>query len=351
MKPTYHSVGGTRSGHTAIAAPAPRLARGALLVFALCASHARASTPETPPPPLETAATAAALLDVARVRLDVGDAEGARVVLREALARADVDADAATYLMGLAWERDGDPSQAVALYDRGLAAWPASPLTPDRLFRRAEALAALGRPEEALDTLARLARDGLDPSDVAKVTLAEGALWIETGRTRVGLRALADVLPTLAPDQLAVYQARARAMLARTLADEAAALHFRVGDRRQARRLEARARLIRRIEQEVAAVAALDEPEWVLDGVLTYGGALEALAADLEASRRPRRLTPAQRAIYDEEVGKRIDTLRVKAARTYALGVDLVDRVAWSGPRADAVRARHTELVSEIGLP
>lgn len=354
MKPTYQTVGGNRLHHTAFVARASRLARGALLFVGIGLGRGvGAQEPVTEPVPVADEAApepadAAELLDLARLRLDQGDEDGARIVILQALERPEVDADAATYLLGLAWELGGDPAQGLALYDEGLARWPTSALSPDRAYRRAEAFAALGRPAEALTALEVLGRYPLDARDQRKVALSRATWTVAAGRTGPGLRLLRDALADLPASDLPWQQARARATLAGWLADEAAELHLDVPEKKVVKRLEERLALIRRVEKEATAIAALDQPEWVLDAVLTLGAAYEALADDLAAHRRPRRLTPDQLALYEPAVAEKIDAARVKALRAYDLGLDMAVRIGWTGPGVEPLRAARDALSARI---
>lgn len=364
MKPTYQTVGGIRVSHTAIAAPTPRLVRGVATLCLLLAGSAFAEEPPAEPSPTEEVAveeptespppaplSAADLVELARTRLSIDDGEGARILLLQALDRPGVDADEASYLLGMSWEFDDDPAQALRLYDEGLSRWPGSPYHRDRLYRRAEALAALDQPEEALSALERIDTTDLDEDDLVKLALAQGAFWLDAGRTKKGLRILQDALDGLAADVHPWSQARARAYVARLLATDAAKLHFRVGDRKQARRLEERARLLDALQHQVTDIAELNQPEWVIDGVVTLGGAYEALATDLAESRRPRRLTPEQTAIYDAEVAKRAATVRIKALRTYDLGLDMAERLGMEDARVTALQATRDDLAAILEAP
>jgi len=308
-----------------------------------------------PAPPasevLPTATSTADLVELGRTRLYADDPKGAQVVLHEALARSDVDADTATYLLGMAYEWSGDPAQALRLYEDGLARWPTSPLTPDRRYRRAEAFAALGHPREALDALDALDTSGLSEDDLRKVELAEGTFWLDLGRTRRGLRLLRDGLKGALKPVNPWSQARARAALARKLAREAAKLDFQTGQRRQRRHVAERAQLVLRIEKEVTAIADLKQPHWILDGVLTLGQTYESLASDLAHGRVPHRLTDDQARLYAQEIGKRVKTLQLKALRTYDLGLRMAVRLGLHDPLVAPIRRHREALAHDLDVP
>jgi tetratricopeptide (TPR) repeat protein len=295
----------------------------------------------------EDAATADELLDLSVQRLDTHDWEGARILVDQALGRPGADVDRATYVQGLSWELQGDASQAIALYDVGLEQWPTSPLNRHRRFRRAEALGTLGEPLEALRWLRSLDRADLDAQDRRKLTLVRGVLLLDAGKERKGLKHLEEGLQGPA-DQLTFYQAKARAALAELLATESQGLHLDARERRVQKRLVEHARLLGSIEKQVTAIAELDEPEWVLEGLLHLGAAYERLGDHLSTHRRPRRLTPDQQTIYEEEVGKKIETVRIKALRAYELGLDMATRLAWQSTRVQRLEASRDRMAATI---
>jgi len=363
MKPTYQTVGGNRHLHTALVARASRFARGALLFGGVALAHrVRAEEPvaveviepepvATPAEPLAVAPDLtetgpAELIELARLRISTGDEEGARIVLRQAMERPGADIDVATYLLGLAWEYEGDAAQALVLYDEGLERWPTSDLTPDRLYRRAEALAALDRPAEALEALDALEAFPLPEDDARKVDLSRATWTLATGRTGPGLRLLREALAVLPADAHPWQQARARAYLARWLADEAAALDLDTSERKLVGRLEDRLALVQRIEKEATAIAQLDQPEWVLDGLLTLGGAYEGLGDALVTHRRPKRLSPEQLEIYEPAVATKVDAAFVKALTAYDYGLEMAVRIGYTGPRVDRLAAAREALAA-----
>lgn len=303
---------------------------------------------EPAPEPAPEGASAEELLEIARDRLAGRDPEGARIVLDQALDRPSPPVDTVLYLRGLSWELDHRPETAIALYDEGLERWPDSPLTPDRRFRKALALDALGTPRPALRTLRDLRKRDLAPADRRKYDLVEATLLVRKGRTRRGLRRLRRSLAALEPDELSWFRARARAALVEELDRQAGKKPLDVRQRRQVRRIADRAELVDRMETQATAIAELDEPAWVLEAVLHLGSAYEQLGDDLVDHRRPRRLTPDQLAIYEQEIGKRIEVVWVKALRTYELGIDMATRIGWASPRVDALEAARDRVTDKI---
>ncbi|MBW1876944.1 MAG: hypothetical protein JRJ84_01140 [Deltaproteobacteria bacterium] len=293
-------------------------------------------------------ASAAELVELARTRLEGGDYQGARIALDQALGRGEVDVDLVVYLRGVSWELEGDPAQAIRLYDEGMRQWPISPLHRDRSFRKAEALGTLGVPKEGLEWLHRIDARELEPLDRHKYELVEGILTVQAGRTRKGLRILRDALHEVTTKELTFYQAKARATIARVLADQAAELTFDKGEKKLVKRLQKRATLIDGIEKQVTEAAELDEPEWVLEGLLTLGDAYQAFGDDLAVHRRPRKLTPEQLEVYEEGVLGKVETVWVKAMRSYDLGLDMATRIGWKSRRVEQLRDARERAVARI---
>jgi tetratricopeptide (TPR) repeat protein len=293
-------------------------------------------------------ASAAELVELARDRLEGHDYHGARIALDQALDRPGVDVDLVAYLRGVSWELEGDPAQAIRLYDEGMAQWPVSPLNRDRAFRKAEALGTLGVPKEGLDWLQRIDARDLEPLDRQKYELVEGILTVQAGRTRRGLRILRDVLQDLSEEELTFYQAKARATIARVLADQAAQLAFDKGEKKLVKRVQERAALIDGIEKQVTEAAELDEPEWVLEGLLALGGAYQAFGDDLLVHKRPRKLTPEQLEVYEEGVLGKVEAMWVKAMRSYDLGLEMATRIGWKSRRVEELEAAREMAVARI---
>ncbi len=319
-----------------------------LLLLALLAAATPSLDEGDPPPDAHATASSDALVHLARIRADEGDHEGARILLDQARERPGADLDAILYLEGIAWEFGGDPATAIARYEEGLERWPEGPNTKHRRFRKAEALGTLGSPREALRALRRIRVSRLDDFDRRKYRLVEGVFLVDLGRSRRGLRRLHRWLERVPEDELTFYQGKARAAIAREWSREAAALDLEVGERRQVRRLEARARLLAAIEALVTEIAHLEEPEWVLEGLLVLGDAYDRIGIDLRAHPRPPSLTSAQLELYEEEIGRRVETVWVKGLRAYQMGLDLAGRVQWEGRRVTALEEAAAELQARL---
>jgi len=297
-----------------------------------------------PPPP----GSAEAWVALARERLQTGDPAGARIALDQAIEREGADLDLIAYLRGKSWELEDDPGQAIRLYDEGMHQWPTSPLQRDREFRKAEALGTLGVPEEGLEWLHRIHSRELDPFDRHKYALVEGILTVQAGRTRKGFRILRDVLQELSNEELTFYEAKARATIARAMADQAARLTLDEREKKVQKRLRERALLIDDIKRQVTETGELNEPEWILEGTLVLGDAYQVLGDDLLVHRRPRRLTPKQLEIYEEGVKEKVEKVWVKAVRSYDVGLDMATRIGWESRRVEQLEAARAEVVARI---
>jgi hypothetical protein len=139
---------------------------------------------------------------------------------------------------------------------------------------------------------------------------------------------------------------------AREWTSEARDLALDGGQARQARRLEERAALLHRAEQEVAAAAYLKEPEWALEGLLVLGQGYEDLYDALLASPPPRGLDEEGRLRYREAVRDRARVLLAKAWKHYDEGVNVAARVGWVGrPLPDLEAARDAIDLSVVAAP
>lgn len=287
---------------------------------------------------LFAAAFAGTIEDAVHTRM-TGNLDGATALL-EAYAPEPEEEGWYRYQRAINAEMGGDPARAEALYRAAIEL--GGPVALDARFRLALVLEERGRPDEALAEILALAREkGLNEADEATLALQRGIGEVATGRVRRGVR---DIEAALAPlegfGSHRYMRAKARATLADVLCDEADRLELRGGERRQVRRLKLRAEQLVAAEAQVAEVARLNEPEWVLAGLLRLGDAYAALAEDIAANRPPARLSPAEDVVYREEVGKRAAVVRAKAEHIWRSGVELATRLPWESRRVGELRAR-----------
>ena len=238
---------------------------------------------------LASAQTSADVLaDQAIGRIETGDYAGALILIDTAATSSDADPDRLSYLRAVTIELNGSPEQAIPLYTEGLEQWPESDLHDDRIFRLAEATATVGRPRRALRILKQLNEENFDGDDRVKLDLVRGIAWLEAGRERRGTSILTPTLEQASAEQVTFYQAKARMAWARVLAEEAVKLDMRGREKKVVAELQARAQLLADVEGQVTAAAQLQEPEWVLEGLLILGDAYAGIGADLMESSRPK---------------------------------------------------------------
>lgn len=282
-----------------------------------------------------TGRTAMELVETARERRLRGDLEGARYRLSLVLddfPPSDPAQAAALYEMGLVLETADDFSAALEAYDRLVREWPEAPESVDGWFRRALCLEYLGHHRQALRSLRRIREAGLSPEDQTILDLQRGISLLRTGRTRRGLALVQPALKaTEETTQVPYLRAKAYVALARLLLEEAARLDLTGSERQVTAELTERASLIQQAEKEIVAATHLEEPEWILEGLLLLGQAYEALQADLRRSPPPRSLSDAQVTYFRAEMDRRAAQLLTKAWHHYDEGVTLAERLAWEG--------------------
>lgn len=294
------------------------------------------------------------LTDQAITRIETGDYEGALILLRTAAASSDADPDRLSYLSAVTIELNGSPDQAIPLYEDGLDQWPDSPLHDDRIFRLAEATATVGRPRRALRILRKLDDDDFEGDDRVKLDLVRGIAWLQAGRERKGTALLSAALEQASEEQVTFYQAKARMAWARVLADEAAELDMRGREKKVVSELQARARLLADVEGQVTAAAQLQEPEWVLEGLLILGDAYVGVGEALMTSSRPKGLTDGQLAEYDSLIGQRAIVVLTKGSQSYGSGIDLAARLGWQSRRVaqlDDAKSKIDARIEQLDSP
>lgn len=287
-------------------------------------------------------------LAAARQRIRERDHEGARILLRQVRDKHPEGAEEATYLMGVTWELDNHPEEAIPLYREALKRWPDGGRQADLRFRLAESWGTAGRPRKAIRLLGRVPTADLTESDLLKMELIRGVWELQAGRNHKGLARLEEALGTAGPEDATFYQAKARAHIAGKMLEDAARLDLKARGERQARQLTGRAELITAAEHQVAAIAPLNEPEWALEGLFLTALAYEQLGDDLIDAPTPRELTPEQAAIYEEQIAQRAGIVRTKAARYYKKGLDLAERLDWRSSRVDKLQGGYDSVVSKL---
>ena len=288
------------------------------------------------------------LIDQAIDRIETGDYDGALILLDASESAPESDPDRTHYLRGVALELDGEPASALSLYTDGLDRWPQSALRQDRIFRAAEAHATLGDWRRSIRTLRKLDAEQFTGDDRVKLDLVTGIALLGKGKERKGLELLSPTLTDAAPDQVTFYQAKARIAWARLLASQADDLSLNGREKRVVERLETRAQRLVQVEEQVVAAARLQEPEWVLEGLLILGASYERVAEDLLNSTRPKGLTETQLAEYDALLAQRALIVFTKASQHYQSGLGMATRLGWQSRRVGQLEQAKSTLDARI---
>jgi hypothetical protein len=286
-----------------------------LMLLAALALAADLPAPDAPPAPVAEAAfgkspteTIAEAIALRRT----GDVDGARALL--VALEAQVPAESLAwylYQRGICEELDAAPDAARAFYERVIDL--GGDVALDAHFRRALVLEDLGLDDAALQEVLALDRvRGLSADDELTLALQRGISELNTGKRARGIKRIQAALDaTESGDTHRYLRAKARYHLARALLDEG------------------RATRIKAAEQQIIALTALQEPEWVLASLISLGDSYGNLAAALVASTPPKRLDAAQLPIYAAEIAKKAQNVRTKSFHAYDQGVALATRLAW----------------------
>ncbi len=298
-------------------------------------------------------ATAAELIVAASDRIHRADYEGARIVLDQARERARTDEEHGNigYFVAMSLELGDDHAAALAAYDEVAASYPAV-RTQDVVYRRAATLAKLGRHDEA-----QAALDAIGPlsaSDQKKVDLMQGIWLLQAGERDAGRLALATVLQTVEPGEVAFTHAWARAAIAESFVQEAAEYTFDVSPKKQVKNFSARGELIGAAGKQVAAVVQTGEIEWILHGLLVIGDAMAEGANDFARARPPGKIRrkskkhPELLEAWRAEFAPYIEASRAKALSYYQNGIDLALANQWGSKKVDELLQAKARVEGEF---
>lgn len=304
---------------------------------------------EAPPQRLEdvwATLPADAVLNEAVLHREQGDWSGAEARLRALATRGELGPAVGYQLAILAEMRERYP-EALAGYQDVIAKHPDSPEAEDARFREALVLDDLGRHREALAALRALRRTGhYEGADALSLQIERGVAELGYGRTRRGIRHVQGALDALeGSDDARWMRARGRAALLRVQLQRADAIALDDPERADDAVLERRA-LITDAEQQRAAIAALGEPEYVLEALLRIGDASLKLYEDVNAAPPPPEISASPELLdqYTTLVREQSARFRDVAFQYYDAGVTLSERVHWSGVRAIQLRQRRDAL-------
>lgn len=257
------------------------------------------------------------VLREARRSLRSMDLDGVRLMARQALAREGAHREEASYLLGLAWQLDDRPLDALAIYREAYARHPGGAFNDQLEFGIAETLAETGEPREALRWL-RMARRGRDLSDddASKFAIDKALFTLQRGRLRKGTRKLLAALEATDHDHATWHQARARTWFVEQWLDLADDL-----DLDDPTLVERRAVLLQRAQDQVVATAHLPHDRFILRQIQRLGLSYERLGDDVISQH-------GEPAALPDEARKRVENVWVKATRTYDIGVRHAARTA-----------------------
>ena len=254
--------------------------------------------------------------------MDEGDAQGA--IDRLVWLREQGDNSAGLlYQLGLAYELDGQFEMALSVYEL-LALEDASQQHQLSVgFRRAMCLESLDRWDEALREYRRLPQtQGFDRHDRLTLDLALGVAELRAGREKKGRDLLERSLSATAQtEELPWLRAKAWYTLADVELQKANELSLDGAQRKQVRRLEARAAAIAQAEQYLVQVVTLEEPEWILAGLLSLGDAYADLRQDMLDVPVPEHLDEEGAAHYRAVLEQRTQVLLRKSYEAYDQGL------------------------------
>jgi tetratricopeptide (TPR) repeat protein len=215
----------------------------------------------------------------------------------------------------------------------------------DSCFLLADLEATAKRPAEALAWLRKAAKvapvRGPDKSRWTLSFASFSADLLTPGRAE---RSLVRVLKRAPYPGLSWYEARAWSRLARVRVDAADAVAISGGERRLRANLLKRQGLILEAEQAVNQTIALEEPEWVLDGILALADGYEAYGDSLRESAFPTYLLPEQQVRYADGIAEQVEKAWLRALTYLDRAEDMAARLRWDTARATAVKARATDL-------
>ena len=281
----------------------------------------------------------------------IGAFEDAARLLTQAAAETGDDLEQIRYQQGVLAEVTEQWPDAIAAYEDVAVRWPDSASAQDARFRRAYCLEELGEHKAATLAVKQLQRDGdwsLD--DDRTMSLQRGITELRAGKTRRGIRRILKALDSGSDDRTWI-RAKARLALVRAQLATAAKITLK-GDKKAARRLIKRAKLLEAGEKQAIVMFKLNEPEFALEGLLLLGDGYIALFDALIAAPPPRKVKDTEAFVMT--VRQRGAILRTKALARYDEGVRVAARTQWVGSvtqrlttKRDALAA---QLASEVGV-
>lgn len=288
------------------------------------------------------------LMHLARERARHGDYEGVRIVASQALEIEGDHQRTAQYLIAMSFEFDGNPTEALEIYDALEEAWTPTRVPDDLRFRRAECLGRLERYDEAIAELEALPDTERPPLDQLKIDVLQSIWELDVGKERDAYKRLTKALGSVGPDVGTYYQALARHAILANAVEAANEIKFTGSDRKKGRLLEERASLIEIGNEQLAEIVRLEETQMALDGFLQLGRAHQRLGADLLDESNINRLSPEQLAKNRDLLRKKVEMVWVKSSLYYDRGMQLAARMDWTGEPIDTLKSEYDALIHEV---
>lgn len=306
---------------------------------------------QVPPPPLPSEApplisqTVEELIEAAVQTRQEGNLAAATRLLAELEPRVPAENYAEyLYQRAICAELGLEPSEAQRLYERVIGLQDQR--VPDAHLRLAMVLEGLGQYREALDhVLIVNGINNLSEADLLTVQLQRGIAELNLGRRGPGLRNTQEALGQLEGTENSRWmRAKARYTIAQMLYLEAMDIHMTGSDRKAARNLKRRAALMREAEDQILALIAYKETEWILASMVAMGDAYRDWATELRAATPPRKFDIVDQLAWRKEIERYAENADTKAWHAYDEGITLATRLAWESPRVAELKERRLEV-------
>jgi tetratricopeptide (TPR) repeat protein len=316
-----------------------------LVLFAL-AFAADPSLPPAPPPVSQNSGGVPAqmLQEAIKLRQD-GKAEASSRMLREldSLMPPEMYGEY-LYQRAISEEMNAQTPDAMHDYERVIEL--GDPRSADARLRLAMLLEDQGQGRMALDQIRQLSGlKGWNEADALTIELLQGMTEIDAGLKKRGIKHVQEALTALEGGDLDLWlRARARYMLARLLYTEAMDFHLVGSDRKAAKNLKKRATRMKAAEQQVVALIALNQVEWILASLLAMGDAYRDWAVELRGAPPPKHFQDADVVTWRNEINHYADNADTKAWHAYDEGLQLALRLQWESPRVAELKERRDEI-------
>jgi len=285
------------------------------------------------------------LLEEAVALRQVGAFDDAKRMLDQATATGGDVLEEVVYQKGVLAEVTEQWSEAIVAYESVVATWPDSSSAQDARFRRAYCLEELGEHKAATAAVKQLQHDGdWSEDDSRTILLQRGITELRSGKIRRGIRRILFALES-GEDERTWIRAKARLALVRAQLDMASRIKFK-GDKRAAKQLVKRAKLLEASEKQAIVMFNLNEPEFALEGLLMLGDGYLTLYEALVSTPPPRKVKDTD--TFRAAVRKKGAILRTKALARYGEGVRVAARTQWVGSVTQRLTAKRDALATQL---